>query len=82
MSTVKDFHLLHEMVLTKISRNERLTLRLVETDISNVWAAYVLNDEVIVYIKYSLSGKIYERKTKREKSSWVFNLLHQNLVKY
>jgi len=77
MSTVKEFHLLHGIVLTKISRNERPSLRLVETDISNVWAAYIINDVVIVYIKYSLSG----RKTKKEKSSWVFQLTTSELEK-
>lgn len=77
MSTVKEFHLLHGIVLTKISRNERPTLRLVETDISNVWAAYILNDAVIIYVKYSLSG----RKSKKEKSAWVFQFSLSELEK-
>jgi hypothetical protein len=77
MSTVKEFHLLHGIVLTKISRNERPSLRLVETDTSNVWAAYILNDAEIVYVKYSLSG----RKTKKEKSAWVFQFTPSELEK-
>lgn len=69
MSTVKDFHLLHGIVLTKISRNERPTLRLVETDISNVWAAYILNDAVIIYVRCSLSG---QKRKRTDKAVWYF----------
>lgn len=67
MSQVKEFHLLHGVILTRISRNERPTLRLVETDISNAWAAYILNDAVYIYVRYSLSP----RKTQRTgKTVW------------
>ena len=78
MSSVKEFHLLHGIVLTKISRNERPTLRLVETDISNVWAAYLLNDEVIIYVRYSLSGK---KRKRTEKVVWNFPFNQPELEK-
>ena len=69
MSQVKEFHLLHGIVLTKVLRNNNPTLRLVENDTSNAWAAYILNDAIIIYVKYSLAGK----KTQRvEKTVWKF----------
>ena len=69
MSQVKDFHLMHGIVLAKISRNERPTLRLVETDVSNVSLAYILNDAVFIYVRYSLSGRVTK---KTGKAVWNF----------
>ena len=78
MSQVKEFHLLHGIVLTKVLRNDQPTLRLVETDVSNAWAAYILNDAVILYVKYSLVGKKAQRA---EKTSWKFNFQAAELKK-
>lgn len=78
MSQVKEFHLLHGIVLTKISRNDQPTLRLVETDVSNAWATYILNDEVIVYVKYCLSGT---KGIRVDKTSWKFSFQPSELIK-
>lgn len=69
MAQVKEFELLHGIVLAKILRSEGASLRLVETDTKNAWAAYKINDEVIVYVKYALT----KRRTKKEgKLVWSF----------
>jgi hypothetical protein len=79
MSQVKEFHLLHGIVLTKVLRNEQPTLRLVETDTANnAWAAYILNDAVIIYVKYSLVGM---KRQRAEKISWKFNFQPSELEK-
>jgi hypothetical protein len=78
MSQVKEFHLLHGIVLTQVLRNEKPTLRLVETGMTDAWAAYILNDSVIIYVKYSLVG----RKTqKAEKTVWSFPFQASELEK-
>ena len=69
MSQVREFELLHGIVLTKVLRTDGATLRLIETDVKRAWAAYTINDEVIIYVKYALTN----RETKREgKSVWAF----------
>ena len=78
MSQVKAFHLLHGIVLTTVLRNDQPTLRLVETDKKNAWAAYILNDSVIIYVKYCLTS----RETQREaKTVWNFQFQGYELEK-
>ena len=78
MSHVKTFHLMHGIVLTRILRNDSPTLRLVETDKSNAWAMYILNDEVIVYVKYSILPRFTK---KEEKTVWNFPFQSSELMK-
>ncbi|MAT45172.1 MAG: hypothetical protein CL609_22825 [Anaerolineaceae bacterium] len=78
MSHVKEFHLMHGIVLTRILRNDSPTLRLVETDKSDAWAMYVLNDAVIVYVKYSICSRITK---KEEKTVWSFPFQTSELKK-
>ncbi len=78
MSHVKEFHLMHGIVLTRILRNDSPTLRLVETDKSDAWAMYVLNDAVIVYVKYSICSRITK---KEEKTVWNFPFQSSELKK-
>ncbi len=68
MAQVKEFELFHGIVLTKLLRTDGAALRLVETDAKQAWAAYRVNDEAIVYIKYRLKN----RETKRERK-WVWS---------
>ena len=78
MSQVKEFELLHGIVLTKVLRSDGATLRLIETDTKKAWAAYTINDEVIVYVKYALTN----RSTKREsKYVWAFPFQSSELEK-
>jgi len=48
MAQVREFELLHGIVLMKLLRANGPTLRLVETDTEKAWAAYLVNDEVVL----------------------------------
>jgi hypothetical protein len=53
-------------------------LRLVETDAKKAWAAYRVNDEVNIYVKYRLD----KRETKKDKKMvWSFSLSGEELAK-
>lgn len=78
MSQVKEFELLHGIVLTKILRTNGATLKLVETDAKKAWAAYTINNEVIVYIKYSLTNR---EAQKEGKLVWTFPFQPSELAK-
>lgn len=69
MGHIKEFELLHGIVLTKILRTNGATLRLVETDTRQSWAAYKINDSVLVYVKYALTSR---ETIKENKTVWAF----------
>jgi hypothetical protein len=51
--SVREFELFHGIALTKIMRSDRpVTLRMIETNPDEAWAAYRINDEIVLYIKY------------------------------
>jgi hypothetical protein len=78
MAQVKEFELLHGVVLTKLLRTDGAALRLVETDSKKAWAAYRVNDEVNIYVKYRLQN----RETKKEqKLVWSFVFSDEELAK-
>lgn len=69
MAQIKEFELLHGVVLTKLLRTDGAALRLIETDEKKAWAAYTVNDSAIVYVKYRLTN----RETKKDqKKVWNF----------
>ncbi len=68
--SIKDFEMYHGIVLTKMVRSDHpVSLRMIETNKDEAWAAYRINDAATLYIKYRTKG----RKTKRTRGlSWVF----------
>lgn len=57
MADVSQFELFHGIVLTKLVRNDApVTLRLIETNTNDAWAAYRINAAVIVYTKVRTTG--------------------------
>ncbi len=75
--TIKDFELFHGAALTKLLRNDRpVSLRMIETTPAESWAAYTLNDEVILYIKHSKSPST---KTRKDALSWYFTFSEKHL---
>lgn len=78
MAQVKEFELLHGIVLTKLLRTDGAALRLVETDAKKAWAAYRVNDEVIVYVKYRLQSR---ESKKHQKQVWAFGFSDDELAK-
>lgn len=55
---IRDFEMLHGAVLTRLVRSDTpITLRMIETNTQEAWSAYTLNDEVILYIKYSTKNQ-------------------------
>ena len=76
--SVKIFELFHGAALAKIMRRgKKVSLLMTETRPSDVWAAYTLNDAVILYIKVSTNAK--ERKRKKGSFSWQFNFTPSEL---
>ncbi len=75
---VREFEMLHGVVLTKLMRTGGASLRLVETDTKQAWAAYRLNEEIIVYVKYRLGNRFSERK---QKLAWTFLFNSPELTK-
>lgn len=69
--SVHDFEFYHGAALTKIMRSDRpITLRMIETAPSEVWSAYRLNDEVVLYVKHSANPRTGKRK--RGSTRWPF----------
>lgn len=64
---IREFELWHGAVLTKICRNDK-PLRLTLIEASDSRAAYSINSEVILYIKYSVTPS----STRRGKKTWQF----------
>jgi len=80
MADVKEFELFHGIVLTKLVRSDRPTsLRLIETDPSRAWAAYTVNDEVTLYVKYRASSRSLSRGEGGR--SWTFVFSTSELAK-
>lgn len=75
---VKEFELYHGAVLTKLVRSDRpITLRMIETKPQEAWAAYTLNDEASLYIKYST--KPSTRKRTETTLVWTFTFANGQL---
>ena len=71
------FELFHGVVLTKLLRSGNpVKLCMVETNPKECWSAYKLNDEVMLYIKYSTNPQ--ERK--KDALVWIFTFSPSNLV--
>lgn len=60
--SVREFELFHGVVLAKLLRSDRpVSLRLVETQASQDWSTYTLNDEVNLLVSHSRSPRQYRR---------------------
>lgn len=71
------FELFHGAVLTKLLRNGNpIKLCMVETNPKEYWSAYKVNDEVMLYIKYSRNPQ--ERK--KDALVWIFTFSPANLA--
>lgn len=69
--TIKKFELYHGAVLTKLTRNDTpVTLRMIEKDKQDAWCAYLVNDEVNLYIKYG--SKPSRCNTRNQSFTWNF----------
>lgn len=68
---IKQFELFHGAVLTKLLRSDRpVTLRMIETRPGEAWAVYTINDEVDLFVKYSITAR---KLTRRQGAlSWTF----------
>ncbi len=61
---IHDFELFHGAVLTKIMRSDQpVALRMIETNTKEAWSAYIINDEVTLYVKYSTKPMPRERES-------------------
>src|SRR5262245_20581423 len=70
---------MHGSVLTKLVRSDKpITLRMIETNPKETWSAYTLNDEVILYVKYST--KPQQRKKNEDILIWSFTFSIEQLV--
>ena len=73
MADVHEFEAYHGIVLTKLLRSGRpTTLCMVETNPKQAWAAYKINDEVTLYIKYRTGPHTLSRG--KGGQSWTFVL--------
>lgn len=74
---IKQFELFHGAVLTRLMRNKRpMTLRLIETNANEAWAAYLINDALAILIKYSASPQ----PGKGSARSWQFTFPAKQLA--
>jgi len=65
---LKEYELFHGTVLTKLVRRDNpVTLRLIETNTSEAWSVYRIND-INIFIKYSSNL----RTLKKGGKSWTF----------
>ena len=70
------FELFHGVVLTKLLRSGHpVKLCMVETNLKECWSAYKLNDEVMLYIKYSTNPQ----GRKNDALVWIFTFSRANL---
>jgi len=80
MADVKEFELFHGIVLTKLLRSEKpTTLRMIETNPQQAWAAYDINDEVTLYVKYRTGPHTLSRGQGGQ--SWAFAFSSSELEK-
>src|SRR5690242_3602872 len=76
--SVRPFELFHGAALTKLVRSDRqVTLRMIETNTAIGWAAYKINDSLILYVKYSTNP----RELKHGSVKWHFTLNPGELIK-
>lgn len=74
MPDVREFELFHGIVLTKLLRSERpTTLRMIETNPQQAWAAYIINEEVTLYVKYRTGPHTLSRKQGGQSWAFVFS---------
>ena len=75
---IRDIELLHGVVFTKLLRSDRpLNLKLFEFNADKSSAAYIVNDEVALYVKHSKTPQPRERKGYER--FWVFNFSPKHL---
>ena len=75
MADVREFELFHGIVLTKLLRNEKpTTLRMIETNPQQAWAAYEINDEVTLYVKYRSGPHTLSRGQGGQSWTFAFSL--------
>lgn len=80
MADVREFELFHGIVLTKLVRNDRPTvLRLIETNPREAWAAYTVNNEVTLYVKYRTGFRTLSHGEGGE--AWTFVFSESDLAK-
>ncbi|MDD5369414.1 MAG: hypothetical protein PHQ40_10025 [Anaerolineaceae bacterium] len=71
------FELFHGVVLTKLLRSGHpVKLCMVETNPKECWSAYKLNDEVMLYIKFSTNPQV----RKKDALVWIFTFSPANLI--
>lgn len=76
--TIREIELFHGVVFTKLLRSDRpLNLKLFEFNSDKSSAAYIVNDEVALYVKHSKSPKPRERKGFEQ--VWHFNFSPKHL---
>ncbi len=74
MRDVREFELFHGIVLTKLLRSEKpTTLRMIETNPQQAWAAYEVNTEGTLYIKYRTGPHILSRRQGGQSWTFVFS---------
>lgn len=70
--SAKPYELWHGLVLTKILRSGRpISLRMIETNPSESWSTYALNDEVDLFICFNTAARSIERGGAAH--AWRFN---------
>ena len=75
---IKDIELFHGVVFAKLLRSDRpINLKLFEFNADKSSAAYLVNDEVTLYVKHSKS--LQQRKRKGYECAWHFNFSASHL---
>lgn len=76
--SIHDFELYHGAVLTTLVRSDRpVTLRTIETNASDCWSAYILDDAFVIYTKRSGHGD-WNEDTRSVKWTFTFQPEHLN----
>lgn len=74
---IRDFELYHGALLTKLVRSDRpITIRMIETETSECWSVYTIDDIVAIYTKSSGHGEFYE---KDKSAKWHFSFQPRHL---
>jgi hypothetical protein len=75
---IRDIELFHGVVFTKLLRSDRpINLKLFEFNSDKSSAAYIVNDEVVLYVKHSKTPK--SRQRKNYACAWIFNFSPNHL---
>lgn len=75
---IRQFEMYHGAVITRLLRSERpVSLRLIETQPTESWSTYTLNDTVDLFITYSRSPREVNRSGGG--TSWQFTLSRNQL---